>query len=109
MDITVFVPRFDSWQIFWELAGRPALYILYIATLAALLRMMAPKYWRPFHALMYIVLFFAIVHGNLIGTDFQNLGILILMNALFAIAIGAFVFKRYRNYQRKKRKEKHQM
>ncbi len=100
MDITVFLPRFDSWQIFWELAGRPALYILYIATLAALLRNMAPKYWRYFHVLMYIVLFFAIVHGNLIGTDFQNLGILILMDALFATAIGAFILKRYRTYQR---------
>ncbi len=103
MDLTVFIPRFDSWIIFWELAGRPALYILYIATVVALLRLMIPKYWRYFHALMYLVLVFIIVHGNLIGTDFQNLGILIIMNALFIIAIGAFFLKRYQNYKRKQR------
>ena len=62
-NLAVFIPRFDSWQIFWELAGRPALYILYIAAIAALLRAMIGKYWRYFHWLMYIVLFFVIVHG----------------------------------------------
>lgn len=103
LDITVFIPRFDSWQIFWELAGRPALYLLYIATVAALLRKTAPKYWRPFHALMYIVLFFAIVHGNLIGTDFHNLAILVIFNTLFIITILTFILKRYRNYRRRKK------
>ncbi|MFX0169963.1 MAG: hypothetical protein ACFE89_11485 [Candidatus Hodarchaeota archaeon] len=103
MDLTVFLPRFDSWQIFWELAGRPALYILYIAAIAALLRSMIPKYWRYFHALMYIVLTFVIAHGNLFGTDFQNLGILIIMNALFVISVSAFFLKRYQYYQRKQR------
>ena len=103
MDLAVFIPRFDSWIIFWELAGRPALYIIYIATAIALLRSMIPKYWRYFHALMYLVLIFVIIHGNLIGTDFQNLGILIIMNVLFVIAIGAFFLKRYQAYQRTKR------
>ncbi len=108
MDLAVFIPRFDSWIIFWELAGRPALYILYIATVAALLRLIIPKYWRYFHALMYLVLVFVIVHGNLIGTDFQNLGILIIMNVLFIIAIGAFFLKRYQNYKRKRRTQRKQ-
>ena len=101
--LAVFIPRFDTWEIFWRLAGRPALYILYIAVVAALLRGMAAKYWRPFHALMYVVLFFAIVHGNLIGTDFQNLGIWIIFNILFVVAILGFILKRYRNYQLRKR------
>jgi predicted ferric reductase len=103
MDLAVFVPRFDDWYTFWSLAGRPALYIIYIAAAAALLRMLIPKYWRYFHMLFYLVLLFVIVHGNLIGTDFQNLGILIIMNALFVISIGAFFLKRYQVYQRKKR------
>ncbi len=102
-DLTVFIPRFDSWIVFWELAGRPALYILYIAVIAALLRGMAAKYWRSFHALMYVVLFFAIVHGNLIGTDFQNPGIRIIFNVLFIFAILGFILKRYRNRQLRKR------
>jgi len=73
LSLTVFVPRFDSWEGFWMFAGRPAFIILYIALLAAILRVQAPKYWRPFHALMYIVLLFGLVHANLIGDDFENL------------------------------------
>jgi predicted ferric reductase len=102
-DITVFIPRFDSWLIFWELAGRPALYLIYLAALAALLRSMIQKYWRYFHALMYLVLVFVIVHGNLIGTDFQNPILLVILNALFIITIGAFLLKRYQYYQRKQK------
>ncbi len=106
MDLTVFFPRFDSWIIFWELAGRPALYILYVAAVAGLLRLMIPKYWRYFHWLMYVVLTFVIVHGNLIGTDFQNLSILFTLNILYIIAITAFFLKRYQTFQRQKRQEK---
>lgn len=102
-DVLVFLPKFDSWQIFWELAGRPALYILYIATIAGLLRSRILKFWRYIHALMYIVLIFVIVHANLIGTDFQNPILLALMNILFVIAMGALVLKRYQYYQRKQR------
>ena len=84
LSLSVFVPRFDSWITFWRLAGRPAFIILYIALLAAFLRAKAPKYWRPFHALMYIVLLFGIVHANLIGDDFANVGIMIIFDGLFA-------------------------
>jgi predicted ferric reductase len=103
-NLAVFIPRFDDWYTFWSLAGRPALYIIYIITVAALLRLMIPKYWRYFHMLIYIVLIFVIVHANLIGTDFtNNLGILIIMNILFVIAFAAFFLKRYQTYQRQKR------
>ena len=64
LSLSVFVPRFDSWITFWRLAGRSAFLILYIALFAALLRVKAPKYWRPFHALMYIVLLFGIVNPS---------------------------------------------
>jgi predicted ferric reductase len=101
LSLSVFVPRFDSWNIFWLLAGRPAFIILYVAVLAAILRTKAPKYWRAFHALMYVVLFFGIVHANLIGDDFQNLGITIVFNALFVASLVSFALKRYRNYSRR--------
>ena len=80
-------------------AGRPAFIILYIALFAAVLRTKTPKYWRPFHALMYVVLLFGIVHANLIGDDFENLGIMIIFNALFLMSIASFALKRYRNHQ----------
>jgi predicted ferric reductase len=101
LSLSVFVPRFDSWERFWMFAGRPAFIILYIALVAAILRAKAPKYWRAFHALMYVVLLFGIVHANLIGDDFQNLGIMIIFNALFLASLASFALKRYRNYSRR--------
>jgi len=98
LSLSVFVPRFDSWILFWRLAGRPAFIILYLAVLAAILRTKAPKYWRAFHALMYVVLLFGIVHANLIGDDFQNLGIMVIFNVLFLASLASFALKRYRNY-----------
>ena len=97
LNLSVFVPNFDSWDRFWLLAGRPAFIILYVAVVAAFLRAKAPKYWRAFHALMYVVLFFGIVHANLIGYDLRNnLGILLIFNALFVASLAGFVLKRYR-------------
>lgn len=102
MSILVFLPRFDSWYVFWSLGGRLAIYILYFAAIIALLRRGIKTYWRPMHALMYIVLFLAIVHGNLIGTDFQNLAVMVIFNLLFAVSMVAFVLKRVQGYQRKR-------
>ena len=99
LSLSVFVPRFDSWERFWMFAGRPAFIILYIALFAALLRTKTPKYWRPFHALIYVVLLFGIVHANLLGDDFENLGIMIIFNALFLMSIASFALKRYRNHR----------
>jgi len=99
LSLTVFVPNFGSWERFWMLAGRPALIILYIGLLAVFLRRKIPRYWRPFHALMYVVLFFGIVHASLIGDDFANVGIMLIFDALFVASIGAFVYKRYANYR----------
>ena len=102
LSLSVFVPRFDSWEIFWTWAGRPAFIMIYIALLAAFLRRSISKYWRAFHALMYVVLLFGIVHANLIGGDFQNPIITVIYNALFVASIAGFVVKRYRNYRFKK-------
>jgi predicted ferric reductase len=101
--LSVFVPNFASWMTFWRLAGRPAFILIYVAVFAAFLRAKTPKYWRAFHALMYVVLLFGIAHANLIGHDFQNLGIMVIFNALFAVSLAGFAFKRYRSYQLKKK------
>jgi DMSO/TMAO reductase YedYZ heme-binding membrane subunit len=104
LSLEVFVPRFDSWNAFWMLAGRPAFIIFYVAIVAALLRWKIPKYWRPFHALTYVVLLFGIVHANLIGDDFQNLGIMFIFNTLFAATMISFAYKRYVNYRTRKKR-----
>lgn len=103
MNILVFIPDISSWISFWELAGRPALIIIYIAALAAVLRTKMKKYWKFFHYLNYIALIFAYVHGVLIGTDFQNPGIFILFTIMLVISLGTFGFKRYQTYQRKEK------
>ena len=102
MNLAVFIPVFSSWGRFWLLAGRPALYLLYIAFAGVLLRKYIPKYWRWVHGLMYVVLLFAIVHGNLLGTDFRNPIIWTLFNVLFALVVAAFVLKRWRRMRKKR-------
>lgn len=103
LSLSVFVPDFASWMSFWRLAGRPAFIILYVAVVAAFLRAKAPKHWRVFHALMYVMLLFGIVHANLIGNDFENLGVMLIFNALFIASLAGFVIKRYRTYLMKRK------
>jgi len=102
LDITVFIPVFYPWIDFWRLAGRPALILIYIAVLAAILRKKISKSWKFFHILNYIALFFGYIHGLLIGTDFQNIGIAIIFTIMIIISIGSFGLKRYQNYKRNK-------
>lgn len=104
MTLAVFLPNFDSWLRFWELAGRPALILLYIGLVGVLFRRKL-KDWRIVHALMYPMLLMGYVHGVLIGTDFQNVGILVIFTILFALSMAAFVLKRYRAYHQKQVKK----
>jgi len=97
----VFIPVFYPWARFWALAGRPALYLLFIAFAGVVLRKYIPGYWRWVHGLMYVVLLFAIVHGNLIGTDFENPVIWVLFNTLFALTIVTFVLRRWQMQKRR--------
>ncbi len=95
-DISVFLPDVSGWTVFWELAGRPAFFVIYIAVLGAFLRRKIKEYWRSVHSLMYLALVFIFFHGYLIGTDFKNLGILIIFTLLFAACMAAPFYKRYR-------------
>ncbi|MDN7023413.1 hypothetical protein FGU65_00605 [Methanoculleus sp. FWC-SCC1] len=101
----VFIPVFDSWTAFWTLAGRPALYLLYIAVAGVLLRQTIRQYWRWVHGLMYAALFLAIVHGNLSGTDFANPGIFVVFNGLFAAVIVVFIVRRLQRMRSQKKRQ----
>jgi sulfoxide reductase heme-binding subunit YedZ len=100
IDITVFIPLFGSLYDFLATGGRVALIALWIAFFAVLFRAAMPKYWRPVHALMYIVILLAVIHGDLIGTDFTNPFILLLFNCLALLAVGVFVVKRVQQSKR---------
>ncbi|UCC19173.1 MAG: hypothetical protein JSV62_13890 [Promethearchaeota archaeon] len=103
LDIAVFLPDFTSWYGFWSLGGRLALILIYIAVLGALLRKKIQKNWRIIHVLNYVALFLAYVHGVLIGTDFQNLGILIIFTIMIILSFSVLIYKRYLNFKRKKK------
>ena len=102
MDITVFVPVFYPFYDFWLLAGRPALILIYIAVVAGTLRNKIPIYWKHIHVLNYVALFFGLIHGILIGTDFKNPAILILFSIMTICAFCGLIYKRYTIYKRKK-------
>ncbi len=104
---SVFVPSLSSWLLFWAFGGQVALPLLYVAAAAALLRRKAVTKWRPLHMLIYAALAFGIVHANLLGQSFYgSIGIVAIYDALFAASMGVFIFKRYQNYQLRKRLRK---
>ena len=96
MRASVFLPRFDSFQEFFVLAGRPSFILIYIAVAAILLRRFIPLYWKFLHALIWVALILGIIHGDLMGTDMKNPVIFLLLNGLMVVAIGAFILKRFR-------------
>lgn len=106
LNLAVFLPNFGSLELFLYYAGRPSLIIIYIAFVAVLLRRKIQAYWRFFHALMYVALFFGLVHGNLSGRDFGNIGIAVAFNVLFVVVLAAFVWKRWQLYKTKANSKK---
>ncbi len=102
----VFLPNFESLYLFLFYGGRQALIIIYIAFAAVLVRRKITAYWRTLHALMYVAIFFGVIHANLSGTDFlQNILVRVVFNALFAAALVAFGLKRLQIYRLKARKK----
>jgi len=102
--LSVFVPDVSSINAFLSLGGRPAWYLIGLATLAAVLRTRIKQRWRTIHYLNYIAFLLATVHAVMIGTDFISpvmKGVAILM-ALAVVAI--FVQKRIRRSRLKRRK-----
>jgi len=95
-DIGIFLPKFDSWIIFWELAGRPSLILLYIGFVSGFLLRAYKKSWRGVHMIVYIALFFGLVHGYLIGTDFQNPFVTLLFVLMFLVSIYVLIDKRFK-------------
>ncbi len=111
----VFLPVFSSAYDFWSLAGRPALIIIYIAVLGALIRKGFKSGWRWMHALNYIALVFGVIHGIMIGSDFHSLNYSVSLNVpgfimslmfllMTALTFATFILKRIQLYKRNKKK-----
>lgn len=95
-DISIFFPKFDSWIVFWELAGRPSLILLYIGFVSGFLLRAYKKSWRGVHMIVYIGLFFGLIHGYLIGTDFQNPFVTIIFVLMFLLSMYVLIDKRFK-------------
>ena len=93
-DIGVFLPKFDSWEVFWELAGRPSLILLYIGFVSGILFKIYKRSWRALHMIVYISLFFGLIHAYLIGTDFKNPYITFIFVILFLTMVYVLIDKR---------------
>lgn len=106
MNPTILLPNFSSLLNFFFYSGSIALIAVYLAFGAVLLKRKIMVYWRYFHALMYVALFFGVVHANLWGLDFKNGFIILVYDGLFVAALAAFILKRWQFYQIKRRKNK---
>jgi sulfoxide reductase heme-binding subunit YedZ len=101
----VFVPLFDSWLVFLQLGGRPAWYLIGVASLAALLRKTFQQNWRAIHILNYLAFFLATVHAILIGTDFQPLIMKALPLAMSLVVVAIFIQKRLQRRRLRARRQ----
>ena len=104
LNIAILLPNLRSPYLFLFYGGSVALISIYIAFGAVLLRRKINAYWRPFHALMYMALFFGVVHANLIGFDLQNIYFKVVYDALFAGVLVAFGLKRWQFHRIKARR-----
>jgi len=103
LSLGVFAPRFDSWRIFLQLGGRPAWYLLVIASTTALLRKKIGRNWRTIHTLNYVAFWLGSVHAILIGTSFQSAVVRAVPVVLSLIIIAVFVQKRLQASRRRRR------
>ncbi len=93
-DLRVFLPDFSSVSAFLKLGGRPAWYLIGIASLAALFRTMIRQRWRSLHLLNYVAFLLATAHAVMIGTDFVSAGMRVAAVALVVIMVGVLTRKR---------------
>ncbi len=93
----IFIPNFHSWSVFITNAGRPALYLIYMAVIAALWRKNIAQYWKYIHYLLYPAFLLAAIHGITSGSDLDNPVLLIQFIAMISVVIIIFCYKRFQN------------
>lgn len=92
--LAVFLPRFDSLRVFLALGGRPALWLLGIGSLAAVLRGSLRGSWRLIHRLNYIAFLLATAHGLLIGSDLGHVVARVVVIAMAVSLIAVIGWKK---------------
>ena len=103
LSLSVFLPRFDSWAVFFALGGRLAWYLIAAASLAAVLRRLVGRNWRVVHFLNYVAFLLGTVHAIMIGTDFQHTVVKVVAIVLALVVVAIFMQQRLRRRKQSKR------
>jgi DMSO/TMAO reductase YedYZ heme-binding membrane subunit len=95
---TVLVPVFSPFDRFLQLAGRPALYLFALATIAGVVRNRIKRYWKLVHKLNYLAFAMVFAHAWLIGTDVRSSTVLqvvwlVMAGAVLLVAVHKTVSK----------------
>lgn len=72
LSLSVLVPNFSSLETFLTLGGRPALYVLLLATLVAVYRARIGRTWKRWHWASYLAFGLISAHALLLGASFQH-------------------------------------
>ncbi|WP_406657807.1 ferric reductase [Methanolobus sp. ZRKC2] len=91
--VVALIPVFYPPVTFLELAGRPALYIVLIAVLAAVYRKKIPRKWKNIHKLNYLAFLLIFFHAWLVGTDLQSLSMQLIWIVMLLIVAAVFIHK----------------
>jgi hypothetical protein len=96
----VFLPSFDSAEDFLMWGGRPAFILVWVAVIAAVLRLALGARWRMLHWLNYIAFLLATAHALMIGSDFGRPGLRWAATGMALIVIAVFFRKRLADARR---------
>ncbi len=99
----VFIPDVSSVEQFLRFGGRPAWYLLIVASWVAALRGAIGKRWKLLHYLNYLAFWLATAHGILIGTNLKSITMRIVFIALAFIVLLVMIHKRFLSPRPKKR------
>jgi DMSO/TMAO reductase YedYZ heme-binding membrane subunit len=96
----------SSLGTFFTWGGPPALYLIGLASLAALWRTGAlRKQWRYVHWLNYLAFFLASAHAILLGSEFRSPAMKVIPILLSLALVVAFVLKRTQRSRTQARKK----
>ena len=102
----VLIPTVSSWKVFLTNGGRPAWYLIVIASLAGLLRTRIGKRWKLIHYLNYLAFWLATVHAVRLGEDGQLPAIRVVFVVAALGVLAVWVLKQIAARKRRSAKQK---
>ncbi|MGD9400925.1 MAG: hypothetical protein PVF95_01525 [bacterium] len=100
LSAAVLLPRFESPEGFLMWGGPPAYWLIWVAVVAAGLRMALGARWRMLHWLNYIAFLLATAHALMIGGDFERPLLRWGATGMALVVIAVFLRKRLADVRR---------